>query len=99
MKIRLTVFIFIYSTIITLVSKDLGLIYVEVVDPAVESKELGNVLEALFYAVNTAMDNFNVFLQFMTLQTDMPVILNTLLVSPIYVTIVMLFVLIVRGTN
>lgn len=89
--------LFIYSTIITQASISLGLTSTKYLIPDVQGIDDPNPLEGFFIAVNFAWTNMSAFLQLVTLQADIPLMLGLIFAGSLGLGVIIVIVLVIRG--
>ena len=90
--------LFMYSTVITQVSLSLGLTSNSYIFPTLVDMETNpNLLEALGTMLNFAWNNISTFLQLVSLQADIPVVLSLFFISAFALGVIIVIILIIRG--
>lgn len=96
--IKWFVFSFLYMTVINLISRDIGMVSSSYTINELSTSFDGNFFDAILYTFYVFLDNLGTMLQILTLQTELPFILNTLFISPVVVGTGIGIVVLIRGS-
>lgn len=95
--VKFFIFNFFYMIVINNVSRDLGLVSSSYTVKDFQGISDPTWYESIVIVVRVLADNIDTMLQFLTLQSELPYLLNLFFVSPIYLGTLVAIILIVRG--